>query len=187
MSYAVPRQIHPSSITPPPDTTNAMSYCFSIHSKARYLNNLGPNATEDKFRGIYNTIFWYWFPANRGYIIGNHPLAKRGESKSLMVRHGGLPDPILIVKVEAPSEWTEIGRQTVMDELADQIKEGFDHTQYKTIYGLGGIGLHWVVCKMESGDDQPTIVLDWQDDVSSDASYARFEIIADLVYNIASG
>jgi hypothetical protein len=72
----------------------------------------------------------------------------------------------------------------VMDELADRLKRGFDHTQRNIIYGLGAIGLHWVVCKMASKDDQPTLVLDWQDDIISDASYSRFEGVAELVYEL---
>ena len=39
---------------------------------------------------------------------------------------------------------------------------------------------------MESKDDQPTMVVDRQDDISSDASYASFKIIADLVHSVAS-
>jgi hypothetical protein len=95
-------------------------------------------------------------------------------------------DPIFILVIKSPRNWTAVGRETVMDELAGQIKRGFDHTQRNTIYGLGAIGLHWVVCKMSSTDDQPTLVLDWQDDIISDASYSKFEQVADLVYNLAS-
>jgi hypothetical protein len=69
-----------------------------------------------------------------------------------------------------------------MDELVIQIKKGFDNSRHSTTYGLGGIGLHWVACKMGSKDDQPTILFDWQDDITSDASYASFKIIADLVH-----
>lgn len=39
---------------------------------------------------------------------------------------------------------------------------------------------------MESEDDQPTMVVDWQDDISSDASYASLKIMADLVHSVAS-
>jgi len=61
----------------------------------------------------------------------------------------------------------------------------FDLTNYSTIYGLGGIGLRWMVCKMEkSGGPGPALVLDWQNDVASDTSYTQFQTIADLVYNI---
>jgi hypothetical protein len=57
-------------------------------------------------------------------------------------------------------------------------------TRYDTVYyGVAGIGLH--LCKMErSGDGQPTLVLDWQDNITSDALYAEFRAIADRVYKI---
>ena len=43
-----------------------------------------------------------------------------------------------------------------------------------------------MVCKMKSGDDQPTTVLDWQDDIASDASYASFETIVGLLSKMVS-
>ena len=57
-------------------------------------------------------------------------------------------NPILVLKIKHPSKRTTAGRQTVMDE--NQIKKGFDHIDS----GLKGIGLHWVVCKMELKDDR---------------------------------
>ena len=164
-----------------------MSYSAALQAEALDVSNLGPTANVDKFRGTYNLLLAHWFPSSRGYITGIHPLAPGGKSSSLMVRHGhpGL-NPILILVMKSPSKWTAAGRQTVMDELAGQIKRGFDHTQRNTIYGLGAIGLHWMVCKMSSKDDQPILVLDWQDEIISDASYSKFEAVADLVYNLAS-
>ena len=49
------------------------------------------------------------------------------------------------------------------------MKAGFNCSQYDTIYGLAGIGQKWMVCNMRLGDDQPTMVLDWQDDIVSNA------------------
>ena len=165
-----------------------MSYSPVLQAEGRDVSNLGPSATQDKFHGAYGVLLVHWFPGSRGYIVANHALAPTGKYRSLMVRHGGHPylDPVLILVIKRPSKWTAAGRQMVMDELADRIKRGFDHTQRNTIYGLGAIGLHWVVCKMTSKDEQPTLVLDWQDDIISDASYSRFEGVAELVYNIAS-
>jgi hypothetical protein len=173
----------------PSHTVTTMSYNAALQAEARYIRNFGPSATVDKFWGAYNALLMHWFPSGSGYIVGVHALTPGGIPRYLMARYGDRPDlnPILILVLKSPRNWTAVGRQTVMDELAGQIKRGFDHTQCNTIYGLGAIGLHWMVCKMTSNDDQPTLVLDWQDDIITDGSYSKFEEVADLVYNLASG
>lgn len=53
---------------------------------------------------------------------------------------------------------------------------------------MGGIGLHWVVCKIEKdGLPVPTTVLDRHKphkDISSDRPYDAFEAVAALIYKI---
>jgi hypothetical protein len=54
----------------------------------------------------------------------------------------------------------------------------------ETIYGIGGIGLHWKVHKMErAGGPEPTMVVDQQDDISDDASYRVFESFVNHLYH----
>ena len=36
----------------------------------------------------------------------------------------------------------------------------------------------------KSGGPQPTLVLDWQNNIASDASYTQFQTIVNLVYTI---
>jgi hypothetical protein len=170
-----------------------MSYNETIHAERIYVESLGPNVTKDNFHGLYNTILGHWFSASNRYMIHYQSLTPGAMSKSIILRqvrrlHGIIGhDHILIINLKRPSQWTAAGRQMVMDELADYIGGGqFDHTQHNTIYGMGAIGLHWMVCKMQrSGDCQPSLVVDWQDDITSDTSYAEFGALADLVYNIA--
>lgn len=101
---------------------------------------------------------------------------------SLFVVRGGSRNPVLIVELKRASKWT---RAEVTDDLT-YIEGRFDSSIYNTVYGLGGIGLHWMVCRMEkSGPDSLEAVEEWQDDITSDASYGRFSGIADLVYNIS--
>jgi hypothetical protein len=46
----------------------------------------------------------------------------------------------------------------------------------ETIYGIAGIGLHWTVCQMKrTGGPEPMMVVDWQDNISNDASYRVLE------------
>lgn len=120
-----------------------------------------------------------WFPTSRGYIIDDQVMGEGGQL--LIVRHAGYRNPLLIVELKRPSKWTAAGK----DDLQTYIEGRFELTKYNTIYGLGGIGLRWMVCKMEkSGGPQPTLVLDWQNNIASETSYAQFQIIANLVYNI---
>ena len=169
-----------------------MPYPPIFQSVVQYLNGLGPDVTQDKFNGLYNSILWHWFPLDGGYIVTNVSLPLGARSKNVLVCHGlgpgGPPglNPILVLKIKRPSKWTAAGRQTVMDELVDQIKKAFDESRHSPIYGLGAIGLHWMAFKMQSKDDQPTVLVDWQDDITSDASYASFNIIADPIHEMTS-
>jgi hypothetical protein len=162
-----------------------MSHLAAIQSEARYTISLGPKATQDKFRGLYNAILSHWFPVSHGYFFGRQVFVPREYPEYFVIRPAGsFRNPIFAVKLKRPSEWTAAGRQMVMDELVDLMERRFEFTQYNTIYGLGGIRLHWMVCRMQrSGDHQPSLVLDWQDDIASDASYSKFGAIAELVYN----
>jgi hypothetical protein len=164
-----------------------MPYNAAIQTEARYVHNLGVDATEDRFHGIYTSILLHWFPTRLGYIVEPQVCGDGGTPEFIIVRHLGSPsNPVLIVELKRPSQWTAAWQQAIVDELVDDIEGRFDHTMNNTIYGLGGIGLHWMVCKMQkSGDHLPTTVLDWQDNIASDASYTKFETIADLVYNLA--
>ncbi|OJA17915.1 hypothetical protein AZE42_09235 [Rhizopogon vesiculosus] len=157
-----------------------MPYDPTIQTEAQYVDNLGSSATEDKFHATYNGILAHWFPTSRGYIIDHQ------EPEYIIVRHaGGYRNPLLIVELKRPSKWTAAGQNEVLDDLQTYIEGQFKPTQYNTIYGVGGIGLYWMVCKMEkSGGPQPTLVLDWQNNIASDASYTQFQTIANLVYNI---
>ncbi|KAF8478503.1 hypothetical protein DFH94DRAFT_750273 [Russula ochroleuca] len=166
------------------DTVTTMSYLAVIQSEARYIISLGPKATQDKFRGLYTAILSHWFPVSRGYIVSRQVFVPGEYPEYFVIRPaGGFRNPIFVFKLKRPSEWTAAGQQMVMDELVDLMEGRFEFTQYNTIYGLGCIGLHWMVCRMQrSGGHQPSLVLDWQDDIASDASYSKFGAIAELVY-----
>jgi hypothetical protein len=49
----------------PPHTVTTKSYCAAIQAEARYVNQLGPSATADKFLGAYNGLLGRWFPSSR--------------------------------------------------------------------------------------------------------------------------
>lgn len=108
------------------------------------------------------------------------------EADYIVIRHaGGHRNPLLVVKLKSPDKWDDAGKQDVLQDLMECIEGQFDLTQYDTIYGVGGIGLHWMVCKMEkSGLHGVTTMLDWHDDISSNQSYEAFKAIARLVYEV---
>jgi hypothetical protein len=160
-----------------------MSYNATIQTEAQNADSIGPEATEEHFLDTYKAILAHWFPTSRGYTI-DPVLYDLGDLEPIIVRRGG-NNIILIVKLLPPSEWTADGREVIVDELANEIGSMFDITKSNTFYGLGGIGLHWMVCEVKSGNCLPTTVLDWQDNIASDASYTEFETIANLVYNLA--
>lgn len=162
------------------------SYDATILTEATYVYDLGPNATEDKFHATYSGILSHWFPTTRGYVIDHQVMGAGGKPEYIVVRHAGTyRNPILIVELKRPSKWTEAGQQEVVDDLVTYIEGRFDITEYKSIYGLAGIGLRWMVCKMEkNGDGEPTTVQDWGDNVASKVSFAAFRDVAELLYNI---
>lgn len=149
-----------------------MSYDNTIKQEAAYVAGLGSTATEGRFHALYSGILTAWFPTSKGYIIDHQILGGGGKPEYIVVRHaGGHRNPLLIVELKRPSKWNDAGKQEVVQDLTDYIEGRFDLTQYETIYGVGGIGLHWIACKMEkSGSHTPTTVLGWEDDISSNQS-----------------
>ena len=165
-----------------------MPYDATIKQEASFVSNLSlTEATEDKFHATYSGILAHWFPPSLSYLIEPQVRGEEGKPGFIVVRHGGgYRSPLLIVELKRVSKWNDAGRKAVRRELTLHLEGRFDLTRYNTIYGLGGIGFHWMVCKMEkSGSGSPVDVEPWRDDIVSDASYNRFEEIADLIYNIS--
>lgn len=163
-----------------------MPYNETIHTEAQYVHDLGLSAAKDKFHAIYCGILSYWFPASRGYIIDLKFLGDGENPNYIVVRTaGGYRNPLLIVELKPPSSWTAAGKNEVWEDLKTYIEGQFELTKYDTIYGVGGIGLHWTVYKMEKSEGPKLVqVLDWQDNIASDVSYSKFQTIADLVYGL---
>jgi hypothetical protein len=112
---------------------------------------------------------------------------QEGRKPGLMViRHAGATQtpPPLIVKYKRPSEWTALGKEQLQAELRNYLERLSGITQYDAIYGVAGIGLHWMVYKMDKSGGQLELVLDWQDEITSDKSYEEFQTIAKLVHDI---
>ena len=92
---------------------------------------------------------------------------------------------MLIVRLKRPSKWDDAGKAEVLEDLTGTIEGMSDLMHYDAVYGLGGIRIHWMVCKMEkSGSHRVTTVPDWRHDISSDGSYHDFKDVAELVYHI---
>ncbi|KAI0005337.1 hypothetical protein BJV74DRAFT_216244 [Russula compacta] len=163
-----------------------MSYDDTIKTEAQYAKSLDSTATEDKFHATYNGILTHWFPTSQGYVTDYQVMGDGGKPEFIIVRHaGGKRNPVLIAELKRPAQWTTAGKKEVVNDLTTYTVGRFDLTQYNTIYGVGGIGLTWMACKMEkSGTPDPVVVQDWQDDISSDTSFTKFQTIAGLVYNI---
>ena len=160
-----------------------MPYNNTIKAEAKYVADRG-----HPVNALYNAVLRTWFPLSKGYAIGFHFPNGAGKPihKHVSVRRvGGLCDLLLIVEHKHQAKWNDAGKQEVLEDLTEYMEAQFDKTKYNTIYGLAGIGLHWMVCKMEKdGLPIPTIVVEWHDDISSDLSYDAFETVAASVYNI---
>lgn len=139
-----------------------MPYNDTIKEEASYAASLLDAATEDKFHATYSGILTEWFPTSLGYIIDHQIMGPGGKPEYIVVRHaGGRRNPLLIVELKRPSKWTTAGKREVVDDLKTYIEGRFDLTKHNIIYGLGGIGLKWMVCKMtQDGDDVPSVILD---------------------------
>jgi len=165
-----------------------MPYCEDIKAEAKDVAELGSAATVDELKALYLAILFEWFSLSKGYIIDYQVLngARKPGRKSFFVRRtGAYRGPHLIVELKRSAKWNDAGRKEVLEGLTKSIQTQFEKTPYNTIYGLGAIGLHWTVYKMEK-DGLPvlTTVMNWRDDISSDLSHDCFEVVADLVYNI---
>jgi len=164
-----------------------MPYDDTIKQEAVYVANLA-TVTEDNLYALYRGILTTWFPTSRGYVLDHQVLGRTDKpAEYVVVRHaGGDRNPLLVVELGSPDKWNDAGRRDVLQDLVECVEGQFDLTRYNAIYGVGGIGFHWMVCKMEkSGPPHAaTTVLDWDDDISSDRSYDAFEAIAKLVYEI---
>lgn len=114
-------------------------------------------------------------------------MGEAGKPEMIVVRHaGGLRNPLLIVELKRPAKFTDSGKAEVWEDLGVYIETRFDGTQYGTICGLGGIGLKWMVYKMGRTEGPVPVKLwdNWQDDITSDASFAQFQNVAELVYQL---
>jgi hypothetical protein len=167
---------------------SAMPYNDTIKWEATHVANIGLFATERQFAGLYDAILHTSFPASKGYFTDYQRIRGAGEPDRLIPvirRGGGNRNLLLVLHIMPPVKWNSAGKQEALEDLTKYIQGWFDETEYDTIYGLGGIGLHWMVCKLEKGGSPvATTVLDWHDNISSDLSYDAFKTVADLLDNL---
>ena len=165
-----------------------MPYHDTLKMEATFVANIGLYATEQKFGALYGGIITKWLSLSKGYITDYKVVSEAGKPDSLILvirRGGGNRNLMLVHTIMRPTKWNDAGRQEAMEDITKYIQGWFDETEYNTIYGLCGIGLHWMVCKMEKGGSPvPTTVVDWHYDISSDLSYDAFETVADLLDNL---
>jgi hypothetical protein len=110
-------------------------------------------------------------------------MTERRKPGFIAIRHAGkgrLPPPF-VVKFKRASEWTTSGKAKLKKEVRGYLEKLSKLTEFDTIYGVGGIGLHWLAYKMHKLGGRPILMLDWQDDISSARSYKEFQTIADLI------
>lgn len=94
---------------------------------------------------------------------------------------GGRRSPVVLIKLFRPAEWSTAGKTQALGELREYMAAWLNHTEFGALYGLCGIGLNWMVCKMEKGGPPaPATLLNWHGDISS-ASFDAFRMIAELV------
>jgi hypothetical protein len=170
-----------------------MPYNPAILQEATFVTDIGPGVVEDKIYPLYNAILQRWFPATQGFFIGGQvDIGGDGKPDFMVVRHQGpaglFRNTLLIVELKRPGAWNPQGREHVITQLRDYMEACFQAggTQHATIYGLAGIGFHWTLCSMAiNGPPQPLILVEWQDNIVSNASYLNFkDYVAPLLYNM---
>jgi hypothetical protein len=96
-------------------------------------------------------------------------------------RRNNKPRSNLVLVVEV-KRWSERGSPTAARRLRDKMKEyieaRFDQTTNDVIYGLGDIGLKWIVWKVLSNSNQiEEVTVGWEEDISTDVSFGNLQTI----------
>jgi hypothetical protein len=95
---------------------------------------------------------------------------------------------VIVVELKRPGRWTDRGKEEVKTQLTEYVTDHFGHTQHNIIFALAGIGLRWKLyrARRPRGNQlvQLTVVHDWQNDITTQASYMMFAGIAQDVHNL---
>lgn len=137
---------------------------------------LGPDALEHPFYPIYADILGAWFPPEEYQIRAHFPIRGNGRP-DYAVSHLQNPfDPFLIIEIKRPNKCTPSGKEEVQEKLEKYIEKLFEVTERETVLGLAGIGLNWALFRMRmTGPPESEVVLEWNDNVSSDESFDIFQ------------
>lgn len=134
---------------------------------------------ENKFYMLWNSILGFHFPLIFNYGVALHT-SVTGTGTKLVIKVAREEESIvLVVGLKKPAEDTLAGREDLVEELAEDIQECFNETNFSTIYAIGGIGLSFVVYKMDvSGPAEPQLVFDWSSNVTAAKSFDQMTQVA---------
>lgn len=116
-------------------------------------------------------------------MIDHQVMGEGGKPEMIVVRHAETSrNPLLIVELKRPAKFNESGKAEVAEDIGTNIEARWNGTQYGTIYGLGGIGLKWMVYKMGRTEGPLPVQFwkEWQDEITSNASFAKFQEVAEF-------
>jgi hypothetical protein len=152
------------------------SYPLAIHDLANILRQLGIDAREDEFHGIYNEILVHWFSPNAGYIVTPQILYKDGKPEFVITSVAGLEQAVLlVVELKRPGAGN---KRRARRDLTEYMERALDFTSYDTVYGLVGVGLMWSVTRLtRAGPPNPVVIQNWRMDITADWAYHRFSQI----------
>ncbi|TDL18964.1 hypothetical protein BD410DRAFT_830559 [Rickenella mellea] len=162
-----------------------MRYNDTIKRLAALIGGLGDDAREAHFHvnGLYNGILNQWFPTVAGYVI--EPQVQE-DGVFMIVRHldaSRRMNSVLVVELKGPTKYNATGKRDIQTALTARMEKQFQfgHTTYGKIYGLGGIGAHWIwMACVKDITGRPTVIQmkDWTDDITSDTSAELFHQFA---------
>src|SRR5271168_2488959 len=118
-----------------------MPYPKTILTMAQNLiTSMGddPNIHENKFYMLWNAILNHHFPLDKDYSVAPQTLitgtGTKPEYLVIKIAHEE-EHVVIIVEPKKPLEETDAGKENVMKELVEYIKERFDETKFSSIYG----------------------------------------------------
>lgn len=164
------------------------SYPQYILNLAALLNNDDNETIETKFFPLYNMILMYWFPPTEGYVVC--PRWKPAPDSfviSFVVEHHR--HPLLLVEIKPSSDFqSDSARHLAISQVISHLDEiGPTNLHADRLYAISAIGKRWRACYANSGSGTVIDSLQssspdyWNPDITSSASWAALQSIADTI------
>jgi hypothetical protein len=162
-----------------------------LHEAMPLTINNDNETIETKYYPLYDKILNYWFPPTEGYDVSPQwsiPDTRKTVNFTITFVIGHHQQPLLLVEIKPPSDFKlDSGRDAAVIQHLDEIGPNNQHAD--RLYAISAIGKKWRACYGYKGNGsnggQPvTGVAEknsfrsgepecWNDDITSNASYAH--------------